>query len=73
MRIFIKVKPNSNQERVEKMAEDLYKVWVKEPPEKGKANKAVIGALANYFKVSKSQVKISAGLSSKNKVIEVKK
>jgi uncharacterized protein YggU (UPF0235/DUF167 family) len=44
---------------------------VKEPPVGGKANDAVIKALAEYFEVSKSQVVLAKGGSSKNKIFEI--
>lgn len=46
---------------------------MREPAVDGKANKAVIALLADYFEVSKSQVKITGGLTSRNKIIEILK
>ena len=40
-------------------------------PEKGKANLELIRKLAKHFKVSSSQVKIVAGLKSRDKVVEI--
>ena len=40
-------------------------------PEKGKANLELIKKLAKHFKVSSSQVKIVAGLKSREKVVEI--
>lgn len=50
---------------------EWFKVSVKEPPMQGKANVAITKALAEYFKVSNSQVKLVSGLSSKQKVFEI--
>jgi len=71
MRIFVKAKPNSREEKVEKIDEQNYVVSVKEPPIKGKANEAIRNALAIYFKIGSSNVKIISGYSSRNKVIEI--
>lgn len=71
MRIFVRVKPKAKEEKVEKVDENNYKVSVKEPPEKGRANLAVIQALADYFGISTSKIKIVSGFSSKQKVLEV--
>jgi len=71
MRINIKAKPNSKQEKVEKIDEKNFVVYVKEPPEKGKANEAIRNALAVYFKIASSRIKIVAGYSSRNKLIDV--
>jgi uncharacterized protein (TIGR00251 family) len=72
MKVIIKVKPNSSQEKIEK-TENGYLIFVKEPPVENRANQAVIKVLAKYFKIPKSQISILSGLKSKQKVIEVKK
>ena len=71
MRINVKAKPNSREEKVEKIDEQNYVVSVKEPPVQGKANNAIRNALAVYFKVGSSQVKIIAGYTSRQKTIEI--
>ena len=71
MKLFIKAKPNSREEKVEKIDEQNFVVSVKEPPEKGKANDAIRNALAVYFKTASARVKIVSGYSSRNKVIEI--
>ncbi|MGA2418319.1 MAG: DUF167 domain-containing protein [Candidatus Staskawiczbacteria bacterium] len=71
MRINIKAKPNSKEEKIEKIDENNFIVSVKEPPEKGKANEAIRNALAIYFKTGSSSVKIISGYSSRNKTIEI--
>ena len=72
MRIFVKAKPDSKEEKVEKIDKKNYIVSVKEPPVKGKANEAIRNALAVCFKTSSSSVKIVSGYSSRNKIIEIK-
>ena len=71
MKIFVKAKPSSREEKVEKTDDLNYVVSVKEPPIKGKANEAIRNALAVYFKVGSSKVKIISGYTSRNKVIEI--
>ena len=71
MRINVKVKPGSREEKVEKIDENNFVVSVKEPPVKGKANEAIRNALAIYFKTGSSRVKIVSGFSSRNKIIEI--
>ena len=71
MKIFVKAKPNSKEEKVEKIDDTHYVVCVKEPPEKGKANNAIKNALAVYFKTGSSSVKIVSGFSSRSKIIEI--
>ncbi len=73
MKIQVKVKPRSKTEDVtKKMDGDVYVVRVKEPPIEGKANRAVLKLLAKHFGVPESRLRIVTGLSSKNKVVEVK-
>lgn len=78
----MKVKPNSKTEVVERISQptlisekekDLveYRVSVKELPVQGKANKAVIKALAKYFEVAPSLVVLHSGASAKKKVFEI--
>ena len=71
MKINVKAKPSSREEKVEKVDEQNYIVSVKEPPVKGKANEAIRNALAVYFKTASSRVKIVSGFSSRNKTIEI--
>jgi len=71
MKIFVKAKPNSREEKVEKIDENNYVVSVKEPPIKGKANEAIRNALAVYFKTGSARVKITSGFSSRNKIVEI--
>ena len=71
MKINVKAKPSSREEKVEKVDEQNYIVSVKEPPIKGKANEAIKNALAVYFKTGSSRVKIVSGYSSRNKIIEI--
>ncbi len=71
MKIYVKAKPNSKEEKVEKTDESNFIVSVKEPPVKGRANQAVKNALAMYFKTSSSSVRIVSGYNSRNKIIEI--
>ena len=77
MKISVKVIPNAKQNEIVDDAFDLLgarilKVKVNQPPEDGRANKAVIEILADYFKVKKSAVVIVTGETSRNKIIEIK-
>jgi hypothetical protein len=71
MKIFVKVRPKAREEKVEKIDDINFKVKVTQPPEKGKANLAVIRALADYFNVNQSNVQIVSGSTSKLKIIEI--
>jgi len=73
MKIFVKAKPNPKKEFVKKINETNLLVAVKESPVKGRANVAIQKALAEYFKVSLSQIILVSGFSSKNKTFKIKK
>ena len=65
-RIAIKVIPNSKTEEIID-AEPMI-LRVKEPPTKGKANKAVVMLLSRYFN---ADVRIVSGAKSRRKIVEV--
>lgn len=71
MKIFVKAKPNSKKEKIEKLSANIFAVWVKEPAENGKANEAIEKSFAQYFGIAKSSVKIISGHTSKTKIIEI--
>lgn len=71
MYIQVKVKPKSREEKVVQLDSTHYVVYVKEAPDKGKANKAVIESLSAHFHVPKSLIKITSGLTSKQKHVEI--
>ena len=71
MKISVKAKPNSREDKVEKIDDSNFVVSIKEPPVQGRANEAIIRVLAEYFGVSKSQVRIVSGWTSQQKVIEL--
>lgn len=71
MKIFVTVKPKAKEEAVEKIDDAHFKVSVKEPPLQNKANFAVLEALARYFHVPLSSVRIISGRTSKKKIIEI--
>ncbi|MBU3934595.1 DUF167 domain-containing protein [Patescibacteria group bacterium] len=71
MKVFVKVKPKAKEEKVQKIDDINFKISVKQSPEKGRANAAVISALAEYFGINKSNINIVSGSSSKLKIIEI--
>ena len=50
---------------------DTLKVYLPVIPEKGKANKALIKVLAEYYDVPKSAIAIIRGERSKNKTVRI--
>lgn len=71
MKIQIVAHPSARQKKVEKDLFGTLHVYVNEPPLEGKANQAILEALAVHFKVKKAQIKLVSGNKSKNKVFEI--
>lgn len=72
MKVSIKVKPSSKKGSfVQPSLTGELLVYVKEPAQKGKANQAIIKILADYYEVSKTQVRIVGGHTNRNKIVEI--
>ncbi|MEK6689770.1 MAG: DUF167 domain-containing protein [Nitrospirota bacterium] len=71
MKLLVTVKPRSRQQKIEKTTTG-YTAYVREEPVENRANRALIELLAEYFGVTKSQVTISSGRKSKQKIVEIK-
>ncbi|OGX12079.1 MAG: hypothetical protein A2351_02815 [Omnitrophica bacterium RIFOXYB12_FULL_50_7] len=71
MKYTIAVKTNAKKNTVEQTADGSLRVLVKAPPREGRANEAVIGMLAEHFKIPKARVAIVGGFKSKIKIIEI--
>lgn len=63
--------PNSKQPRVETDLTGALHVYVREPPIEGRANLAVINALAAAYHVKKNMVILTGGNTSKYKTFEI--
>ncbi len=71
MRLRIRVKPGAHEERVSREPDGSLLVLVKARAQEGKANEAVVKAVAAFLHVPKSSVRIRSGLSSRTKLLEV--
>ncbi len=72
MKISVNVKPNAKQVKIERLNESHFLIRVKEKPQEGKANRAVIKVLAEYFGIPQTDVALVKGQSSREKVFEIK-
>jgi len=72
MLIKVKVFPGSKKEGILRRSEDSFEVRVKERPERGMANRAVIELLSSYFGVPPSRIRLVKGAKSRNKIFEIK-
>ena len=71
MKYTITVKTNAKKNAVEQAADGSLRVFVKAPPQEGRANEAVIKTLAGHFGVPKSRVAIVGGFKSKTKIVQI--
>lgn len=71
MRISVKTRPGARGEKVDKIDENHYIVWVKEPAQKGLANIGLTRVLAEYFHKTKAAIKIRSGHTSSAKIIDI--
>ena len=71
MKYTIKVKTSAKENAVQEGSGGELRVWVKAPPQEGRANEAVIETVATHFKISKSRVAIVGGFKSKIKTIRI--
>lgn len=70
-RIKVKVIPNAKKNEIVGQLGDVLKIKLKAPAVEGKANAALVEFLAEKFGVKKNQVKIMAGLRSRQKIIKI--
>jgi len=76
MKISVKVIANSSFSKVIEDEIDLFgnrflKIKISQIRERGKANKALIDLIANYFNVKKSQISIVGGILATKKIIQI--
>jgi uncharacterized protein (TIGR00251 family) len=70
MYLKVTVFPDFKKEHIEKISEDTFKVYIRESPERGMANKRVIKIFSEIYKGK--QIKIVNGHLQQKKLIEIK-
>jgi len=60
------------KDKIVKRKDDEFEVRVKKA-EEGRANRAVIKILANYFKIDESMIRLIKGFKERNKIFEIKR
>jgi hypothetical protein len=71
MRLAVKVTPGSKKPGIQRASDGALVVKVREPAADGRANDAVVEALAGHFGVPKSAITIVHGRASRRKLIEL--
>ena len=70
MKIQVVVKPGAKQEKIVETDDGLV-VYLHARAHDGEANQALIKALADYYGVSKSSIRVVRGEKSRNKLVEI--
>lgn len=70
MIIHVKVKPNSKENKINKIDENSYEAEISEPAEDNKANIKLINLLSKYFDVSFRKIRIK-NPTSREKIVEI--
>lgn len=66
----VKAQPGAGKNELRGLQDGALKVCVTQIPEKGKANKAIVEALAKFLKLRKSQIELFSGdLASQKKFL----
>ena len=67
----VKVSPGASSNEAKSWSDEVLKVRVKAPPEKGKANKELRRFLAKLLGLAPSQVTVRSGETSRNKILAI--
>ncbi|MBU1091375.1 DUF167 domain-containing protein [Patescibacteria group bacterium] len=70
-KISVKVKTNCKTEKIERIGQNSFIIWTKEPAKEEKANKAIIKTLSKFLKVPSSQITLLTGRHSKEKIFNI--
>jgi uncharacterized protein (TIGR00251 family) len=71
MRIVVRVQPSASQNEVLRFKDGVWHVRIAASPTKGKANQALIKFLSDILGISKRNLIIEKGMTSKSKVIRI--
>lgn len=67
----VKVSPGASRNEIKAWSDDVLRVRVKAPPEKGKANKELRRYLAKILGIAPRQVTVRSGDTSRNKILAI--
>ncbi len=71
LRISVHVNPNARQNKVVGFQDGLLKVMIAAPPTRGKANQELLRFLSGLLRISKSNLAIEKGATSKKKTVAI--
>ncbi|MDY6912440.1 MAG: DUF167 domain-containing protein [Chloroflexota bacterium] len=71
-RILVRVQTNTRRSEIVSFEEGVLRIKLSAPPVKGKANKALIEFLRKTLKVSRNNIEIEKGATSRQKIVSIK-
>jgi len=71
MKICLTVVTNAKSERIERLAEGNWKIWVAGKPIEGRANEKIVEMVSKELGIGKSLIKIVSGIRSRHKIVEI--
>ncbi|OGN28385.1 MAG: hypothetical protein A3A33_05195 [Candidatus Yanofskybacteria bacterium RIFCSPLOWO2_01_FULL_49_25] len=71
MKLSVRVKTGKHTAKVERIDVTHYEVHVTARPEKGRANTAVLRALARHLDIASSRLRVISGHTSQSKIVEI--
>jgi uncharacterized protein (TIGR00251 family) len=72
IKIWVQVHPNARRNEVQGEKNGVWHLKIAAPPVKGRANQELINLLSDVLQVSKSNLAIEKGLSSRRKLIDIR-
>ena len=67
----VQVKPNSRTSILEQLEDGTWRAQLRSPPVDGKANRELIGLVAQSFRCSKAAVTLKSGATGRRKLVVV--
>ncbi len=71
MQLNIKVIPKAKLNKIIKINDSSYQIYTTAPPDKGKANQAIIKLLSKKLNIPKSKISLIKGEKNRHKIIEI--
>lgn len=67
----LRVHPKSKCSKIIAKSKDTYEIWIKEPAERGLANKTAISLLAKELNIPAKKMMLIKGATSPSKIVKV--
>jgi uncharacterized protein YggU (UPF0235/DUF167 family) len=71
MKISVHLTPGSKVNRIVKTDKTHYRVWVKEVPVNGRANRALIKTISDHLNLKPCHISLISGFTSREKILEI--